>query len=138
VADNFWLHIRFFGHEEVVCPCGCGTGNISFEIMWLADRLRITYQEILSERYGDSDPRIRVTSGCRCPLHNAAIGGSPFSLHLAIPERLDCRALDLKPQNPRSHAMEALAAAAGTLNPPGLKIYPGWVHIDFRAGKWRG
>ncbi len=137
MIENFWSDILYFRPEEVVCTCGCGTGNISFEIMWLADRLREIYQEILREKHNDHDAHLEVSSGCRCPTHNVKIKGSPFSLHLTIPGHLDGCALDLKPPLYQPYSMEILAAAANKLNPPGLKVYQTWVHIDFRRGRWR-
>lgn len=138
MADDWWKVIGSFKPEEVMCPCGCGTVTIAFEIMWLAERLRDRYSELLLERDNDRDARLKISSGCRCPEHNYKIGGSPFSYHIAVPGRLEALALDIMPPQYRPYSMEALSEAAMFLNPPGLKIYHTWIHMDFRRDSWRG
>ena len=138
MLDNWWKVIRSFNPDEVICPCGCGTITIAFEIMWLAERLRDRYRELLFERYKDRDARLKISSGCRCPEHNHKIGGSQFSYHIAVPDRLEALALDIMPPLYRPYSMEILSEVAMSLNPPGLKIYHTWIHMDFRRDRWRG
>jgi len=137
MADSFWPYIKFFRPSDIVCKCGCGTNNIAFEVMWLGDRLREKYRDILLKEHDDFAARLLVSSGCRCPKHNFTEKGSSFSYHLTISDRLDGRALDLQPMIVKPYSMEVLAEAATVLNPPGLKIYSTFVHIDFRIGRWR-
>src|SRR4030042_836144 len=140
--NNGWQqYIRWFKHSDIVCKCGCGTDNIAFEIMWLADRLREKYAELLFDKYQDADGRLVVVSGCRCPQHNIAVKGSEYSYHISIPEEKECKALDLRPpihteeQNKRNLAV--FAEAVKIIKPPGYKIYSSWIHVDFRHGLWR-
>jgi uncharacterized protein YcbK (DUF882 family) len=62
-----------FSKSEFKCSCGCGygtrEGDVSEALLDLLERMR--------EEYGP----IRLTSGCRCAQHNAAVGGVPNSAH---------------------------------------------------------
>jgi len=55
------------------CRCGCGLGM---------ERMDPALMESLY-RLRDQVGPIRITSAVRCPAHNAAVGGSPTSSHLA-------------------------------------------------------
>ena len=61
-----------FAKDECVCRCGCGLCNATPRLLSLADKVR----DLLRQ------PMI-VTSVCRCREHNAKVGGSPTSKHLA-------------------------------------------------------
>lgn len=61
---------KYFGTAETACRCGCGLDNWSQETM---DKMHLA-----REIYGRP---IVVSSWCRCPVHNAKIGGSPTSSH---------------------------------------------------------
>ena len=61
-----------FQEQEFLCRhCGAGTGMISSRLIALLERTR--------EIYGKP---MRISSGFRCPAHNAAVGGVPTSAHL--------------------------------------------------------
>ena len=68
-----------FGHimlSEYRCPC-CGA--IPYDTEGLGQReLFEAYEAIRSTL----NRPLRITSGFRCPKHNADIGGEPFSIHL--------------------------------------------------------
>ena len=53
-----------------VCPC-CGQGRIDPRLPAIVAYLQKAAHEPLT-----------ITSACRCPAHNAAVGGSPTSSHL--------------------------------------------------------
>ena len=53
-----------------VCPC-CGRGTVDPRLPAIVAFLAEAAHEQLT-----------VTSACRCPAHNAAVGGSPTSSHL--------------------------------------------------------
>lgn len=59
-----------FTKEEFDCKCGCGTNNISTEL--------VNVLEIIRNGYGP----LVITSGCRCEAHNAREGGKKNSAHL--------------------------------------------------------
>jgi zinc D-Ala-D-Ala carboxypeptidase len=67
--------MRFFKQEEFKCKCGRASCDAPTAISPnLAQRL-----DALRERVGRP---VIVTSGVRCPAHNAAVGGKPNSEHL--------------------------------------------------------
>ena len=66
-----WEDIKHFKKSEFTCKCGCGLNNIQLEVVKIADEVR--------EHFGN--PAI-VTSGTRCPKHNAEVGGVANSRHL--------------------------------------------------------
>lgn len=70
-ASNSWDSIKHFKKSEFTCKCGCGLNNIQLDAVKIADEVR--------EHFGS--PAI-VTSGTRCPKHNAEVGGVANSRHL--------------------------------------------------------
>ena len=60
-----------FNQREFACQCGCGTGEISME---LVEKLELTRAE-----YGKS---MRINSGIRCLEHNRKIGSKDTSSHI--------------------------------------------------------
>ena len=112
-----------FGHillSEYRCPC-CGA--IPYDEEGLGQReLFEAYEAIRSTL----NRPLRITSGFRCPKHNADIGGEPFSIHL-FGLALDIDAKDIG-------EVESLVAAVN-LTAPNLRmgIYTKaetFVHID--------
>ena len=70
-----WEDIRYFRPEEFACKCGkCGgwPAEVSRTLLRTADRVR---------EHFDS-PAI-VSSGLRCPAHNASVGGAAASRHMS-------------------------------------------------------
>lgn len=74
---------------------------------------------------------IVVTSGYRCPQHNAAIGGARDSYHVKG-MAADIKSAGISP--------EKLAEMADKIGFSGIGIYASWVHLDTREkpAKWRG
>lgn len=73
IAD-WWKDIRYFTRGEFACPCGrCGGFPAEPEqrLVRLADQVR-----------GHFGKSANVSSGVRCPSHNARVGGVPGSYHL--------------------------------------------------------
>lgn len=62
---------KYFGAEETECHCGCGFNNPSPILLRYLDRLR--------EKVGAP---VTLTCVCRCPEHNAEVGGVSNSQHL--------------------------------------------------------
>lgn len=73
-----------FSRAEMECKCGCGTCNVSERLLTMLERLR--------HQLGRP---IHINSGCRCPKHNAAVGGVPDSAHVATATE-PCEAADLR------------------------------------------
>lgn len=59
-----------FTRLEFQCPCGCGQQSADTE---LAEKLQLIRDKV--------DRPLKITSGYRCILHNAAVGGSSGSKH---------------------------------------------------------
>ena len=59
-----------FTKSEFECPCGCGQQSVDTE---LAEKLQLLRDKV--------DRPLKITSGYRCILHNAAVGGSSGSKH---------------------------------------------------------
>ena len=61
-----------FSRLEFACKCGCGFDFVDAELILVLENLRAK----LGNR------KIEITSGCRCPHHNALEGGARGSKHL--------------------------------------------------------
>lgn len=70
-----WSTVRHFTEAEFRCPCGACPGSAHPPM----DRGLILALDNVREEYGRP---MRVTSGYRCPSHNAAVGGASDSAHL--------------------------------------------------------
>jgi len=61
---------KYFRRAEFACKCGCGFAAVDAELLDVLTGLRETY-----------DKPIKITSACRCPAHNAKVGGASSSMH---------------------------------------------------------
>jgi len=102
-----------FSVQEIACPC-CGALPPEERLQPLLACL-----EALRERYGHPMP---VSSGYRCPRHNAAVGGAATSAHLL------CAAADVRVED--SALRRRFVEAAIRSQIPGIGVYPSHVHID--------
>lgn len=59
-----------FKWSELQCKCGCKTAYVSTQALIKLQRMR--------NLVGSS---MTINSSCRCPLHNARVGGVPKSKH---------------------------------------------------------
>lgn len=73
---DWWAEIQYFKPAEFACKCGtyCDgwPGEMSETLLRVADRVR--------EHFGAA---AIVSSGLRCPAHNANVGGAAKSRHLS-------------------------------------------------------
>lgn len=60
-----------FSKAEFACKCGCGFDAVSRELV-----------DILEASRQKTGLPYHINAGCRCPAHNAAVGGKPNSAHL--------------------------------------------------------
>lgn len=73
-TEDFWDEIQYFARSEFACKCGkCGgyPAEPEKKLLMLAERVR--------KQFGNA---ALVSSGVRCPSHNAAVGGVSNSRHL--------------------------------------------------------
>lgn len=110
-----------FTKSEFECPCGCGQQSVDTE---LAEKLQLIRDKV--------DRPLKITSGYRCILHNAAVGGSSGSKHrygMAADWRTANRSI-----NPVALGILAVEAGFG-----GVGIYwygnYAFVHADTRNAK---
>ncbi len=108
-----------FSWKELQCKCGCKTAYISTQALIKLQRFR--------NLVGRS---VVVNSVCRCPLHNARVGGVPNSKH---------RSTILNPSSAfdvslEGHNKDFLIACAIKAGFKGIGInYKTFIHIDDRA-----
>jgi len=77
---------------------------------------------------------IHINSAYRSPAHNKRIGGAKNSQHvLGKAADITCKS---KSPKQLAAAIEKLITA-GKLKFGGMGVYPGFVHVDIRAGKAR-
>ena len=111
---------QYFKRSEVACSCGCGFDSIDQETLAALTAIREHF-----------DSPLKITSACRCVVHNANCGGVPSSQHTRA------RAADIvvEGQDPSTVAdyAESLGISVGRYNT--------FTHIDTRSGlaaRWNG
>lgn len=112
---------KYFNRSELECRCGCGFDSIDVETIALADECR--------EFVGHP---ITPSSACRCPEHNAKVGGAKNSQHVKA------RAIDLPVEDPQA-LYDYLCQKYP--NEYGFGLYSTFVHIDTRTNgpaRWKG
>lgn len=82
----------YFTSKELTCKCGCGAGSERADV---SDDLLVKLNS-LREIIGP----LTLSSGARCPQHNAEEGGKTHSAHLTVPGKLECRAVDIRVSSP--------------------------------------
>lgn len=102
-----------FKRNEFACKCGCGFDTVDFELLTLCNEVR--------EFEGGP---ITVSSGCRCPAHNAKIGGVQISQHVKA------RAADLHVEYPE---LTYKWLCRQYPNQYGFGLYDTFVHVDTRT-----
>lgn len=102
-----------FQRSDFACKCGCGFDTVDYDLALILERLG-----------GHFERRVIVTSGCRCPQHNAAVGGSPRSQHLFA------RASDVVVEGIDPGLVYELLDQWGV---PGLGRYKTFTHVDTRT-----
>ena len=108
-----------FNRSEFECQCGCGFDTVDIELLEALETIRHRYMK-----------PIKITSGCRCIQHNAAIGGSYDSQHTKA------RAADFKVQGMEPEEIYNFLCRTYP-ETFGVGIYESWVHIDSRKTKAR-
>lgn len=110
---------RDFSAAEFACPC-CGLRRVSADLVAGLQQLRTLARA-----------PVRVTSGRRCRVHNAAVGGARSSLH--VPGE----AADVVVAGLTVREMYDLAVRVPLFG--GIGVYPenGFIHVDVRRARAR-
>lgn len=103
-----------FSRHEFACRCGCGFDTVDIILADLCELARIIAGEY----------PVKVRSGCRCPTHNQAVGGSALSQHMYG------RAADLEVRNPKEVYEELCYRFPARY---GFGLYSDFIHIDSRT-----
>jgi uncharacterized protein YcbK (DUF882 family) len=61
---------KYFKRKEFACKCGCGFTAVDAELLDVLTDIRETYGR-----------PVKITSACRCEVHNRKEGGRPDSMH---------------------------------------------------------
>lgn len=118
---------RNFKLSEFQCRCGCGFGMNDGDL-----NLRLVHA--LQELRDIIGKPVKVSSGCRCPARNRAVGGVRNSQHL-IGNAADIKVDGLTGQDLLEVAQQIDAFYYG-----GIGKYTTWVHVDVRGtmARWSG
>ena len=117
ISKNFYL-------SEFACRCGCET---PFKV----EPSLVTLLQNIRTRIGQG---LYISSGCRCPEHNASVSGAKKSWHIprdGVLYAADVMFYDPTNRNERS-ALWLYALAESIGQPGGLGLYNNRVHIDQR------
>jgi zinc D-Ala-D-Ala carboxypeptidase len=107
-----------FAWQEIACKCGCNSAYVQQDALNKLQSLR----DLLGKP-------IILNSACRCPIHNARVGGAPQSQHRAT-ENNPSTAFDISVHDQDKDAIIYSAKAVGF---KGLGInYNSFVHVDNR------
>ena len=107
---------RYFKRKEFACKCGCGFDSIDRELVAIITAVRVHF-----------NAPVTITSGCRCPKHNAAVGGASKSQHL------EGTAADIQVKGIAPKAVQALLDDLLPHDRYGIGYASTFTHIDVRA-----
>lgn len=117
-----------FTQKEFACKC-CG------ECIAISPKLLAVLEELRADLGAVEPIAVVITSGYRCPAHNAAVGGAPKSQHMqGIAADIRVVKQTGRPVPPKVVADWVEKKYPEAL---GLGRYKGWTHIDVRPGKAR-
>jgi uncharacterized protein YcbK (DUF882 family) len=103
-----------FSDKELACP-HCGVNGTTQEIVDALEELRTHIGK-----------PITVTSGYRCPEHNAAVGGAPSSQHMLG------LAADILVPGMSASDLETAARHITTIKGIGRNDHANFLHVDVR------
>lgn len=108
-----------FRRTEFACGCGCGFAAMDYELLAILEDVRAHF----------SKP-VRITSACRCPDHNKAVGGEEKSQHL-FGMAADFVVIGASPAKVHQYLVGKYPDQYG------IGLYKTWVHLDVRQVKAR-
>ena len=111
---------EYFMLDEFTCKCGCGENRIEWELVHKLEMIRQTYYR----------GPLAVSSGYRCPAHDAAVNGkgnhsTGFAADVIVP---------------KGAMLMDFALACGAVNLPRVIVYHALphVHVDMVPGRAPG
>ena len=107
---------KYFKKSEFTCHCGCGQSKVHDELLGALDAAR----ELAGIPFV-------VTSGYRCPKHNAEVGSKPTSSHIKG------YAADIVADTDAKRIAILTGAILGGIRRIG--VYPGFIHLDVDPDK---
>ena len=100
-----------FNRHEFACKDNCGFDSIDPDLI---NKLESIHSRV--------DHPMVIDDGCRCPAHNAAVGGKPDSAHLRG------KAADINCEDSSwRYALVGAAFAAGFKR---IEVGDKWIHLD--------
>lgn len=108
-----------FKKSEFACKCGCGFDDITQELVDVVEDVRCHF----------NSPTF-IDSGCRCKIHNQAIGGKPLSQH-PLGKAADIKVKGVEPKQVADYLESKYP------NKYGLGRYKSFTHIDVRPNRAR-
>ena len=106
---SYWT--PHFNSEEFECRCGCGRADMDMQFVEWLEQVRV--------RAGIP---FFITSGFRCPSHNAAVGGVPNSAHMRG------TAVDIRVNG--GGQRHSIVKAAMSYDAYGVGVAGGFIHLD--------
>lgn len=103
-----------FRRSEFACKDGCGFDDIDLKVV-----------QALQELRDKLNKPIHILSGCRCPAHNAAVGGAGGSQHM-LGKAVDITIRDMAPPDVANYVERNNKAFTNG----GIGRYPGFTHCD--------
>jgi len=103
-----------FKRAEFACQCGCGFDTVDHQTLEILEAVRAHFGQ-----------PVRVTSGCRCPEHNMAVGGVTHSQHV-LGRAADIQVYDVEPAEVQAFIVEAFPEAS-------VGHYASFTHVDTRS-----
>ncbi len=108
-----------FRRDEFACKCGCGFAAVDYELLALLENVREHFNQ-----------PITINSACRCPSHNAKVGGEDKSQHM-FGMAADFVVVGVSPAKVHQYLIGKYPDRYG------IGLYKTWVHLDVRPVKAR-
>lgn len=110
---------KYFTRSEFACKCGCGFAAVDAELLRVLEDVREHFTQ-----------PVKINSACRCPKHNAAVGGEAGSKHM-LGIAADIVVGQTKPAEVAQYLRQQYPDKYG------IGEYASWAHIDVREDKAR-
>ncbi len=123
---------RYFTTDEMRCHSG-----EAYPAIWVPDRLTALFAALDSIRDAWDGP-ITVVCGYRTAAYNETLARASAARNGGVSgvatnsQHVQGRAADIRPASP--HKLTRELYDRGIIRIGGLGLYPGWIHVDVRAG----